>query len=166
MNRRGAMRASDADRERAAARLHTALTEGRLHTDEFEQRVEASLSARTYAQLDAVLADLPGRRLAPESARTRRPALVTVVRRSSSPVLDALVIASALAITVAAIAAVVLLATGVFAAWTLWLLAGWLFFGRRGHRRRLAARGYEYRSLRFGAWHRGHGRRRTREHLA
>ena len=164
MNGRGAMRASDADRERAAERLHAALTEGRLHTEEFEQRLEASFSARTYAQLDAVLADLPGRRLAAGPAR-RRAAVGTVVPRPVSPVLDALVIAAGLAITVAAIAAIVLLATGVFAAWMLWLLAGWLFFGHRGRRRRLLARGHEYRSLR-GDPHHSHARRRTGEHWA
>src|SRR6478672_3666039 len=66
---RAALRASDADRERAADRLRRAAAEGRLLTDELEQRLEAAFSARTYAQLDAVLADLPGRRLTPPGRR-------------------------------------------------------------------------------------------------
>ncbi len=59
MARRSALRASDADREYAAERLRNAATEGRLLADEFEHRLEAALSARTYGELDAVLADLP-----------------------------------------------------------------------------------------------------------
>jgi hypothetical protein len=35
------------------------VTEGRLTHEEFEQRLHAALSARTYGQLDPLLADLP-----------------------------------------------------------------------------------------------------------
>ena len=64
MASRAAIRASDADRERAAERLRQAAAEGRLLTEELEQRLEASFSARTYGQLNALVADLPGRGLA------------------------------------------------------------------------------------------------------
>ncbi len=40
-------------------RLRRAATEGRLDPDELEQRVAAALKARTYAELDATVADLP-----------------------------------------------------------------------------------------------------------
>ncbi len=53
------MRASDADREEIVTRLHKAATEGRIGADELEQRVTAALTARTYAELDATVADLP-----------------------------------------------------------------------------------------------------------
>jgi hypothetical protein len=53
------MRASDADREEIVARLRKAATEGRIGAEELEQRVTAGLTARTYAELDAVVADLP-----------------------------------------------------------------------------------------------------------
>ena len=36
--------------------------EGRLDTDELEQRLEAALAAKTLADLDALTADLPRRR--------------------------------------------------------------------------------------------------------
>jgi hypothetical protein len=54
-----AVRASDADRERAFARLHTALGEGRLDAGEFAERAEAATAASTRAELDRLLADLP-----------------------------------------------------------------------------------------------------------
>jgi hypothetical protein len=62
---RGQMRAADADRDRAVSFLTTAYTEGRLGKDEYDTRLESALSARTYADLDQVVTDLPGARLPP-----------------------------------------------------------------------------------------------------
>ena len=56
---RGKMRAADADRDRVVGLLNTAYTEGRLSKDEYDARLERALSARTYADLDQVVADLP-----------------------------------------------------------------------------------------------------------
>lgn len=56
------MRASDAEREQFVGRLHQAATEGRIGADELEHRVTAALRARTYAELDATVADLPSPR--------------------------------------------------------------------------------------------------------
>jgi hypothetical protein len=56
---RGSMRAADADRDRVAAFLNTAYVDGRLSKDEYDARQEGALSARTYAELDQVVADLP-----------------------------------------------------------------------------------------------------------
>jgi hypothetical protein len=53
------MRASDADRDRVIDVLRAALGEGRLTADEFEERVEAVLSARTFGELATFTADLP-----------------------------------------------------------------------------------------------------------
>ena len=53
------VRASDADRERVADVLRQHAGEGRLDTDELEQRLEAALAAKTLADLDALTADLP-----------------------------------------------------------------------------------------------------------
>jgi hypothetical protein len=53
------MRAADADRDQAAGVLGTAYSEGRLSKDEYDARLEATLSARTYADLDQVVTDLP-----------------------------------------------------------------------------------------------------------
>ena len=62
---RGQMRAADADRDRAVSFLTTAYTEGRLGKDEYDARLETALSARTYADLDQVVTDLPGARIPP-----------------------------------------------------------------------------------------------------
>lgn len=42
-----------------AERLRTAAAEGRLLAEELEHRLGAAFSARTYGELDAVVADLP-----------------------------------------------------------------------------------------------------------
>ena len=56
---RGKMRAADADRDRVVEVLSMAYSEGRLHKDEYEGRLENALSARTYADLDQLVTDLP-----------------------------------------------------------------------------------------------------------
>jgi hypothetical protein len=60
MSRRGALRASDHDRDQVVERLRRAHTEGRIGDDELEQRVSTALKARTYDDLEATVADLPG----------------------------------------------------------------------------------------------------------
>ena len=56
----GELRASDADREQVAERLRIALDEGRLNLYEYDDRLREAFSAKTYAELNALLADLPG----------------------------------------------------------------------------------------------------------
>jgi hypothetical protein len=56
------MRAADADRDRVVEFLNTAYSEGRLSKDEYDARLENAVSARTYAELDQLVADLPGSR--------------------------------------------------------------------------------------------------------
>jgi len=56
---RGQMRAADADRDRVAGWLGTAYSEGRLSRDEYDDRLDRALSARTYADLDRLVTDLP-----------------------------------------------------------------------------------------------------------
>jgi hypothetical protein len=51
--------ASDADRDRMAERLRTATAEGRLTSEELEERLETAFSARTEAELEPLVADLP-----------------------------------------------------------------------------------------------------------
>jgi DUF1707 SHOCT-like domain len=53
------LRASDSDREQIAERLRHATAEGRLLAGELEDRLAAVFSARTYGELDALVADLP-----------------------------------------------------------------------------------------------------------
>lgn len=54
------IRISDADRERAAARLQQALAEGRITLDELEERLTVVYAARYVADLLPPFADLPG----------------------------------------------------------------------------------------------------------
>lgn len=54
------LRAGDADRELVLERLRAAQAEGRLDLDEFDERVAATVTARTYGELAALTADLPG----------------------------------------------------------------------------------------------------------
>jgi len=54
------IRISDADRQRAAERLHNALAEGRITLTELEERLGVVYSARYEADLLPPLADLPG----------------------------------------------------------------------------------------------------------
>jgi len=64
------IRVSDADRERVTARLREHFAEGRLTSDELDERITATLSAKTFGDLRAVLADLPEPgTVAPESWR-------------------------------------------------------------------------------------------------
>lgn len=53
------MRVSDDDRERTARQLQRAFTEGRLTQPEFEDRVGLAFAAKTYADLLALISDLP-----------------------------------------------------------------------------------------------------------
>ena len=148
MASRAAIRASDADRERVAERLRQAAAEGRLLTDELEQRLEASFSARTYGQLNALVADLPGRGLAAPAESRRRPSLGS-----------ALALAIAIPVMLAIVAAVVFAVTGVLLLlWMLWLAVGWWFFGH--HRRRLHRTSSARALHACGGWQRERGRAR------
>jgi Domain of unknown function (DUF1707) len=53
------MRVSDADRERVTARLREHFAEGRLSSEELDERVSAALSAKTFGDLRSVMTDLP-----------------------------------------------------------------------------------------------------------
>src|ERR1700749_537098 len=54
------LRASDADREQLVEVLKTAFGEGRLTQDEYTGRMEQAYTAKTYGELRALVADLPG----------------------------------------------------------------------------------------------------------
>lgn len=60
----GALRASHDDREAVVEQLRDAAAEGRIDLDELDTRLEQALTAKTYAELDALTADLPRRETA------------------------------------------------------------------------------------------------------
>jgi Domain of unknown function (DUF1707) len=53
------IRASDADRDRVASLLQEHHAAGRLSAEEFSERLDSALRARTLDDLDELLADLP-----------------------------------------------------------------------------------------------------------
>ena len=53
------LRAGDADRDKTISVLREAYAEGRLRPEEFNERLDRAHAAATYADLDALTADLP-----------------------------------------------------------------------------------------------------------
>ena len=68
------MRASDSDRERVVDALRDHGAEGRLTTEELEERIDRALAARTHGELEAVTTDLPAIRDGRRSAASRQAA--------------------------------------------------------------------------------------------
>jgi hypothetical protein len=62
------IRVSDADREHVADRLREHFAQGRLSSEELDERITATLSAKTYGDLRRVMADLPEPALAEPQA--------------------------------------------------------------------------------------------------
>lgn len=54
------MRIGDADRHRVAEVLREAAAEGRIEVDELEERLDATWTAKVYADLVPIVVDLPG----------------------------------------------------------------------------------------------------------
>jgi hypothetical protein len=122
MARRATLRASDADRDQVAERLRHATAEGRLNPDELEERLEAVFAARTYGELDGLVADLPGQPV----RRRERPQPSASMLLRPGPVLALFILAPVVVSLI--LAAAVIFAT-VFSAWGLLLVVGWLAFG-------------------------------------
>jgi hypothetical protein len=157
MARRSTVRASDADREHVADRLREAAVEGRLLAEELEERLARALRAKTYGDLDPLVADLPH---PPAAGRRRRPSAM---------------VRAGMAIGMLVVAAVVLLVAlfvlfALMTMWGVWLVLGWWFFGRHGrswgpkrlpwaHYQRYGPRGIEAARRAYGAY-RTYGSRR------
>ena len=121
--RRG-LRASDAERERAAETLRRHHADGRLTTDELETRSERAYASRTVDELEQLFADLP--RL-PEG-------LGGGERRRQRSWIWPPGVAVAIVVTLVAIAAV----TSAHILWVAWPLMFFVFFrfARRGRSQR------------------------------
>jgi hypothetical protein len=116
MTRSATLRASDADREAIADRLHKAAVEGRLEPEELEERLHKALRARTYGELRRLVADLPG---------------MPARRSNRSLALTALKLSARLVLVLVVIAAVVTVVVVMAAWWLLWLLLWMTIRGRR-----------------------------------
>ena len=106
---RASLRASDADRERAVARLRDHGAAGRLEPEELEERVGSALSARTAGELSALLADLP---------RGGRPRRRDRSRRALGDHVRTFVVVQTLLIAIWAL-------SGFGYSWVVWPLLGW-----------------------------------------
>jgi Domain of unknown function (DUF1707) len=71
------MRASDADRDAAADVLRDAHAEGRLTLEEFEERLDRTLAAKTLGELAGLTQDLPARNTSVEAPTASVPAPTT-----------------------------------------------------------------------------------------
>lgn len=122
------LRASDADRDAVIDRLREAAGEGRLESDELEQRVDGALRARTYGELEEFLADLPADGRVP----WRRAGSRTNSVARSALLGSGLLVAVTLALVLVALVVVLVLAA---AAWWIAIVLFWLLC--RSSRRRL-----------------------------
>lgn len=129
------IRASDADRERTATLLREHHAEGRLSAEEFSDRLDRALVAKTIGELDALLADLPGIdlyrlpaagiRAAPPGTRRPRPRDSALDRRSEGAVSPQRVATWAAWAAISALLFVAWLGIGLVsggAAWVPWFL--------------------------------------------
>jgi hypothetical protein len=116
MSRSASLRASDADRDAVADRLHRAAVEGRLEPEELEERLHRALRARTYGDLRRLVADLPS----------------TPARRSNRGLaLTALTLSVRVVLALVVIAAVITVAVVMAAWWIVWILLWMTVRGRR-----------------------------------
>jgi len=98
----GDLRVCDADRDRALCELSDAFQAGRITADEFDQRSEQALAARTGKELMALLADLPhdhacADAMVPPTARCQLATwIVTGTSAAAASSLAALAVANAL----------------------------------------------------------------------
>lgn len=83
MPREPLMRASDADRERTVEQLREHHAVGRLTADEFGDRLDQALTAKTIVDLDALLGDLPAIDLYQLPSASIRPASPPTLRSGS-----------------------------------------------------------------------------------
>lgn len=91
------LRASDADRESMAEQLRRHHADGRLDTDEFQERIDRCYDARTVGELGALTTDLPR---AQEVSRRRSGAALSARRLWALPVVPiviALIVVGAIA---------------------------------------------------------------------
>src|ERR1044071_8682637 len=96
MPRSASLRASDADRDAVADRLHRAAVEGRIEPEELEERLHRALRARTYGDLRRLTADLPGTPV----RRSNGGLALTALRLSVRVVLALVVIAAVVTVAV------------------------------------------------------------------
>jgi VIT1/CCC1 family predicted Fe2+/Mn2+ transporter len=127
MRRHSQLRASDSDRDAIVERLRKAAGEGRISSEELEERVDAALRARTYGELEWLIADLPRT----DVARRRRPSL----GRSAYVGAGALAAVTVPLLVMGVVIVFVLAAAALTAAWWIVAIAFWMICRGAGRRR-------------------------------
>ncbi len=125
MARRATLRASDSDREAVAERLRAAAADGRIVAEELEERLATALRARTYGELDVLVADLPRDQVARRGGMTRASGR-SMWRIGPVPALAFLIV---MPIAVAAVVAVVTIVFAMVTAWACLAAIVWLALG-------------------------------------
>lgn len=112
-----ALRASDADRERTATLLREHTGAGRLTPEELSDRLDVAYAARTVAELETLVHDLPDAAASPATGTARRPARPGARQR--------VLHATGYAVLITVVCVVVWLATGAAGSfWPKWILLG------------------------------------------
>jgi len=116
------MRASDADRDRAASLLREHHAAGRLTPDEFSERLDRVFAAKTMGDIDSLLRDLPSIDLyrLPDAALTRQPRQARPRRRS-----EAWRVAWGSWFTCTLLCFVIWALSGMGYPWPVWIAAPW-----------------------------------------
>ena len=116
------IRASDADRDRAAALLREHHAAGRLTSEEFNERLDRAFEAKTAGDIHGLLRDLPSIDLyrLPDAALTRQPRQAQRRRRS-----EAWRVAWGSWFTCTALFFVIWALTGMGYPWPLWIVGPW-----------------------------------------
>ena len=144
--RMDSLRAADTDRQKIADRLKSALDEGRLSLHEYDDRVGQAYAARTYADLIALVDDLPRPGLSSADVAARREA---EARRDAHRMPTALIVLWTIWGAIAAVNLVVYVLVAVSTSghlypWPIWMLVPGAALGvvtvgvqrARGRRRR------------------------------
>jgi hypothetical protein len=127
-----------------AERLRQAAADGRILAQELEDRLSTALRARTYGELDAVVADLPGSSVSYGARHPQSRARQLVL---AQPLAMAAIVV-AFGVVAFVLAAVVL--AGLFALSSVWFVIALVMFARRGpHGRHGYQRRYAHHRHRF-----------------
>jgi hypothetical protein len=113
------LRASDADRERTVEQLRRHHADGRLDMEEFSERMDRAYAAKTLAELDELMADLP-RDAAPATPRAAGALEERRARRQQT-----FYRSLAIYLAVNAMLVVVWLFSGRGYFWPIWVMLGW-----------------------------------------
>jgi class 3 adenylate cyclase len=129
----GALRASDADRERTVAALRDHFGAGRLSDDELTERIAGAYEAKTLAELDGLTLDLPSPESAlPVTASPRRAPAQRARTKTGSVLAKSVRIHATIYVLVNVMLIAIWAASGGGYFWPIWPMLGW-GIGLGGH---------------------------------